>query len=52
MQGDLNLALYAGHGEFPHIILSPSNVSEAFYLSARAFNLADKHQVPVFCPYR
>lgn len=48
MQGDLNLALYAGHGEFPRIILSPCDISEAFYLSAKAFNLADKYQVPVF----
>jgi 2-oxoglutarate ferredoxin oxidoreductase subunit alpha len=47
-QGDLNLALYAGHGFFPRIILSPGNTEEAFWLSAEAFNLADKYQVPVF----
>lgn len=47
-QGDLNLALYAGHGEFPRIILAPGTPGQAFDLSRRAFNLADKYQVPVF----
>ncbi|WP_227738526.1 2-oxoacid:acceptor oxidoreductase subunit alpha [Thermococcus paralvinellae] len=47
MQGDLNLALHAGHGEFPRIILAPGSIEEAFYLTAEAFNLADKYQVPV-----
>lgn len=47
-QGDLNLALYSGHGEFPRIILAPGNLEEAFYLTQQAFNLADQYQVPVF----
>ncbi len=47
-QGDLNIALYAGHGEFPRIILTPGNLEDAFYLTQKAFNLADKYQVPVF----
>lgn len=47
-QGDLNLALYSGHGEFPRIILAPGNLEDAFYLSQKAFDLADKFQVPVF----
>ena len=47
MQGDLNLVLHAGHGDFPRIILAPGSLEEAFYLSAEAFNLADKYQVPV-----
>jgi 2-oxoglutarate ferredoxin oxidoreductase subunit alpha len=47
-QGDLFLALYAGHGEFPRIILAPGTMEDAFYLTQKAFNLADKHQVPVF----
>lgn len=47
-QGDLELALYSGHGEFPRVILAPGNIEEAFYLTQRAFNLADKYQVPVF----
>lgn len=47
-QGDLNLTLYAGHGEFPRIILTPGNLEDCFYLAQVAFNLADKFQVPVF----
>jgi 2-oxoglutarate ferredoxin oxidoreductase subunit alpha len=47
-QADIELALYAGHGEFPRILLSPGTIEQAFYLTARAFNLADKYQVPVF----
>ncbi|ABS59926.1 2-oxoacid:acceptor oxidoreductase subunit alpha [Fervidobacterium nodosum] len=47
-QGDLNLVLYAGHGDFPRIIYAPGNLCEAYQLSAKAFNVADKYQVPVF----
>ncbi len=47
-QGDLNLVLYAGHGDFPRIILAPGTIEEGFDLTRRAFNLADKYQVPVF----
>lgn len=47
-QGDLELALYAGHGEFPRVIFAPGNLEEALHLTARAFNLADKYQIPVF----
>lgn len=47
-QGDLEMALYSGHGEFPRIILAPGTLEDAFYLTQQAFNLADKFQVPVF----
>lgn len=47
-QGDLNLALYAGHGDFPRIILAPGTLEEGFTLTQKAFNLAEKYQVPVF----
>jgi 2-oxoglutarate ferredoxin oxidoreductase subunit alpha len=46
-QGDLNLALHAGHGHFPRIVLAPGTTTEAFLLARRAFNLADRFQVPV-----
>ncbi|MEA2108791.1 MAG: 2-oxoacid:acceptor oxidoreductase subunit alpha [Pseudomonadota bacterium] len=48
MQGDLNLVLHAGHGEFPRVIFAPGTLAEAFYLTRKAFNLADKYQLPVF----
>lgn len=47
-QGDLELVLYAGHGEFPRAIFAPGTLQEAFDLTHRAFNLADKYQIPVF----
>jgi 2-oxoglutarate ferredoxin oxidoreductase subunit alpha len=47
-QADIELALYAGHGEFPRILFAPGTLEQAFYLTARAFNFADKFQMPVF----
>ena len=47
-QEDLDLALYAGHGEFPRAILAPGTLQQAFELTAHAFNLADRTQCPVF----
>ncbi len=47
-QADLELALYAGHGEFPRAILAPGSVEEAFYMTQHAFNLAARFQVPAF----
>jgi 2-oxoglutarate ferredoxin oxidoreductase subunit alpha len=47
-QGDLDLALYAGHGEFPRAILTPGTLEDIFFLTAKAFDLADRYQVPVF----
>ncbi|UCG38799.1 MAG: 2-oxoacid:acceptor oxidoreductase subunit alpha, partial [bacterium] len=47
-QADLDLALYSGHGEFPRIIYAPGTIQEAFVLTHRAFDAADRYQVPVF----
>jgi 2-oxoglutarate ferredoxin oxidoreductase subunit alpha len=47
-QEDLELVLGAGHGEFPVAVLAPGSLRQAFDLAARAFWLAEKHQVPVF----
>lgn len=46
-QGDLNLAIHAGHGEYPHIVMASSDVEEAFYDAAAALNYAEKYQVVV-----
>ena len=46
-QGDLQFVLYAHHGDFPRAVLAPSTVEDAFYLVVKAFNLADKYQIPV-----
>ncbi|MDA3900724.1 MAG: 2-oxoacid:acceptor oxidoreductase subunit alpha [Spirochaetes bacterium] len=47
-QEDLNLVLYAGHGEFQRIIFAPGTTEQAFYLTQKAFNIADQYQIPVF----
>ncbi len=47
-QADLELALYSGHGEFPRILFAPGTLADAFFLTQKAFNLADKYQIPVF----
>jgi 2-oxoglutarate ferredoxin oxidoreductase subunit alpha len=46
-QGDLQFALHASHGDFPRVVLAPANVEDAFWLTVKAFNLADEYQVPV-----
>ena len=47
-QADLDLVLYAGHGEFPRAILAPGTLEQCFDLTRRAFLLAETYQVPVF----
>jgi len=46
-QADLAFVATASQGEFSRIILAPISVEDAFYTTHRAFNLADKYQVPV-----
>jgi 2-oxoglutarate ferredoxin oxidoreductase subunit alpha len=46
-QGDLQFALHASHGEFPRAVLAPATIEDAFRLTVKAFNLAEKYQLPV-----
>ena len=46
-QADLLFAINASQDEFPLIVLAPTDQEDAFYQSFRAFNLADKYQLPV-----
>ena len=46
-QGDLNLAIFSGHGEYGKIVLAMSDPVDAFDLTQHAHNLAEKYQVPV-----
>jgi 2-oxoglutarate ferredoxin oxidoreductase subunit alpha len=46
-QGELLFAINAGHGEFPKMVLAPSNPYDAFHKTVKAFDLADKYQIPV-----
>lgn len=46
-QGDLEFALHAGHGEFPRAVLCATHPADAFYRLNKAFELAEKYQLPV-----
>lgn len=45
-QADLNSSIYLSHGESPRMIFAPRNVRECFDVTVKAFNLADKYQMP------
>jgi 2-oxoglutarate ferredoxin oxidoreductase subunit alpha len=47
-QGDLEMLLYGGHGEIDRFVVAPTTVSECFWRTVEAFNLAEKYQIPVF----
>lgn len=46
-QGELQFALYTAHGEFPRVIFAPGTPEQAFYLTNKAFDLAEKYQITV-----
>ncbi|GIW58905.1 MAG: 2-oxoacid:ferredoxin oxidoreductase subunit alpha [Candidatus Dojkabacteria bacterium] len=45
--GDLNLAIFAGHGEFPRCVLACSDLESCHRLTQQAFNIAEYFQIPV-----
>jgi len=45
--GDLNLALYSSHGEFPRCVIATSDAKDNFSLIQEAFNIAEEYQIPV-----
>jgi 2-oxoglutarate ferredoxin oxidoreductase subunit alpha len=46
-QSDLEFILHASHGEFPRVVFAPATVDDCFWLTVKAFNLAEKYQLPV-----
>lgn len=46
-QGDLRFMIHAGHGEFPRMVMALRDTEDAFYQTVRAFNIADKYNIPV-----
>jgi len=46
-QGDLRFVVHASQGEFPRVVVAPGDVEECFYETMRAFNWAEKYQLPV-----
>ena len=45
-QGDLNFVVHAGHGEFVRYVTAPRDQKDAFYKTIKAFELAEKYQIP------
>ncbi|MBI4684456.1 MAG: 2-oxoacid:acceptor oxidoreductase subunit alpha [Nitrospirae bacterium] len=45
-QAELQFAVYTAHGEFPRIIFAPGTPEQVFYLTSKAFDMAEKYQVP------
>jgi 2-oxoglutarate ferredoxin oxidoreductase subunit alpha len=46
-QGDLRFIIHASQGEFPRVVIAPGDIEECFYETMRAFNYAEKYQIPV-----
>ena len=46
-QGDVQQARWGTHGDHPIIALAPSSVQEAFDMTVRAFDLAERYRTPV-----
>ena len=46
-QADLMMAIHAGHGEAPRVVMALSSVEDCFYGMIRAFNIAETFQTPV-----
>jgi 2-oxoglutarate/2-oxoacid ferredoxin oxidoreductase subunit alpha len=45
-QGDLNMALHAGHGEFFRMVLAPGDNEESMKLTNDAFYFSHKYRIP------
>ncbi|HUJ00226.1 MAG TPA: 2-oxoacid:acceptor oxidoreductase subunit alpha, partial [Usitatibacter sp.] len=47
-QADVLSCAYASHGDTKHVLLFPEDAKEGFEMCARAFDLAERLQTPVF----
>lgn len=46
-QSDLKFVISASQGEFPRMVIAVRSHTDAFYQTIRAFDLAEKYQIPV-----
>ena len=46
-QSDLKFVINASQGEFPRMVIALRHPEDSFYQTMRAFNLAEKYQIPV-----
>ncbi|MFZ1721575.1 MAG: 2-oxoacid:acceptor oxidoreductase subunit alpha [Microgenomates group bacterium] len=44
---DLNVAVYAGHGEYSRLVIAGSDLGSCYKIIQKAFNFAEKYQIPV-----
>ncbi len=44
-QADLRFVMHASQGEFPRVLFAPGDMTEAFEMTLKAFNLAEKYQM-------
>jgi 2-oxoglutarate/2-oxoacid ferredoxin oxidoreductase subunit alpha len=45
-QADLDFVLSAGHGEFARVVYAPGSPEQAYSLTIKAFDVAEKYQIP------
>ena len=46
-QSDLKFVVSASQGEFPRMVIAVRNHADSFYQTIRAFDIAEKYQIPV-----
>jgi len=46
-QSDLRFVIHASQGEFPRVVIAVRHHADAFYQTVRAFDLAEKYQIPI-----
>ncbi len=46
-QADLNQVYGASQGDYPRVIIAPTDTADCFYTAVEAHNLAEKYQLPV-----
>jgi len=46
-QGDLQFSLHPAQGDFPHIVIAPGDLREAYQDTFSAFNWAERYQMPI-----
>ncbi len=46
-QSDLKFVISASQGEFPRMVIAVRDQEDAFYQTARAFDIAERYQIPV-----
>ena len=46
-QGDLQFVLHPAQGDFPHVVIAPGDLNDAYQDTFSAFNWAERYQMPV-----